>query len=358
MPKKILLIDIAVNTLDPLFLAKTINEKLSLIKNALATLETTIDTSFPELWVSSQKIVGIVVMPENFFSSAGKSRQYLEKEAREIERELAKLSVEFPKILLIAPIIWKKSAYFTDEISEAKKDFAGYKQDKEQRGITSLDHERYLEKCRTQNSRIKKAEQIIDGPAGYFFDFKDNIKGVSNELYDKLRELRAKDERKSLTISRTTARFFLNGKQIGKCHKGSDFEEVRDYGNIFVSGTAIPLVQLPELSLGIEFCSNHKFGILKKGHSISANSPTLNEENKPHIHLIMSAFIRNLPENVQVKKTGGFLVHSSSEPNSRTYTQYLPDGTKSLDILQQNDFNIVTLDFPPHPFHNDLARPA
>lgn len=96
------------------------SQSLTRIENALTLLKEKIDIEHPELNSANQEIIGMMVMPENFFANSskkGQTRQYSEEQAREIEVKLAALSARFPEILLITSIAWQKSGYY-DEISQ------------------------------------------------------------------------------------------------------------------------------------------------------------------------------------------------------------------------------------------------
>ena len=290
------------------FYSLSIDEKISKVREALEALHAKISSN-AEIDISKQ-LQGILIMPEYFFANsnaAGESRQYSEEEARTIEVKLAKLSKEYPHILIAAPSAFKKPIFYNDQRSDERMSPEKYQEDKIARGITSGDHAKFVAKKQENLARYQKLVSFSQ-TANIGEDSQSYPMQLSSALY-RLDELNnSPDKKDDFQLSRTTVRFFLNGLQVGKFHKRAGFEEILDRANIFLPGNAFPELVIDNLHIGVEICYEHDLGMLKKSYQ-ERQKNLADAKAAPDIHLLFSACVLVKEDSISLEN--GFFLHST-----------------------------------------------
>jgi hypothetical protein len=388
--QKIVLLNVQVNTHDPKFFTCHPRQKLQMLGNALASLNSDIQTNHQN--TAPQKIRGILVAPEYFFAPSMKPhevRQYPESTARYIERELVKFSQQYPHILIIpGTIAWHKKLFNrlerpTHEEYETygnkctklnatmKKSPAEYIADKRSRGVFTDDIPpqiieskffKYLGKQHDRRQLMHSRELIlrIMSPKKDHFT-RSNPASDPHTKYFTLAGSKSTPY-PDVYVSRNTALFYLGGKRVYKYHKSSDFNEVKDPGlNVFIHGNTKPIIQIEGITFGIEICFDHGFDYTQRGklkefiqdsfnNNIFMANPNLERDGKPvDIHLILSASVQNYDKNFCMNRDGGYLIHSSAAPQNNCFL--ISGQPQKIQLIASRYSSLNLAQTPTPPFY-------
>jgi len=145
----------------------------------------------------------------------------------------------------------------------------------------------------------------------------------SSSRNEKLRMLRELPSR-AINLLYNSANFYFLGKCVHQYAKQTDWMENQDakMPNVAVTGSAVPIVNIGGLSIGVEICFDHANGILRQhiqnnqAKSIYLLNPADHMQRElVDVHLILSAYTHN--QSIYFcHKNGGYLMHSSSDAAS------------------------------------------
>jgi len=362
---KLKLYDMQVDTTDSGFFGYNFKQRLNALEQRLEEFHSSL--SPPEV---GTRIQGIFTAPENYFARSnqiGQVRQFEEKEKNQILLRIKQLSDIYKKILIIpGTISWKKPALPEGiTLGEGSSSFAPvlYATALDPQRIQQLEQEKRQRGERTDSmysveSEILRAYEFIE-KYGHNAGTSRDWKGAINTKVVKLQNLKPgvrkvlasqiPDELKNTELAYNSAFIYLNGQQLARYDKSSDFQEntTKDKNIYHVTGGFDPIISIPinnssSFNLGIEICLDHACGVLSQYHRTQSGNFTLLDQT-PDIHLILSASVENKVGNICVKN-GGYFIHSSSFSGSRRYLQKTDNSFIVLPIL-----NGVELYLPSDP---------
>lgn len=315
MPKLILVTRIKKDTMTIAFASLSTRKKIEILKSNLTNMDNVLNECYP--MTAQQKIRGILIAPEYFFSSQyrlpnsqGNTRQVSEKKRDKIDRELQKLSEQFPSILIVAgTIAWSKKLEQGD--GELEKRVKRY----------TLALERRMD---DQSRKIwhEQSTYYSDNP---LVSARRVLKNIENP-----------SQAENIRISRNTAYIYLKGELCHRYHKNSDFQEVietaytnkkvklRSKKNIYMPGESDGVFTIDNIKFGIEVCLDHSLGTLETNH----------KDEEVDVHIIVSAFVDNNKSNFKAR-LNGYVLHASSEERN--------EGKKVSAFYINNGYKYKTL---------------
>jgi predicted amidohydrolase len=346
-------------------------QNLALLETHLQSLEAEINYLYP--FTQGQKIRGIVVAPEYFFSRGVSmqdgARQYSEDEARDIQARLSTMSVKFPEILIIpGTVAWQKNALPKPEnpakthgsieknevYAEKKMNQQDYFFDKKRRGVFEKHNDpsyyKYLYKS-GDSGLLKSRQVIIASEVAKNIGHTGEANVPSNDPRYKLQTMLATQNLDYLLLSRNTVYFYLNGERRYKYNKRSDYQEVIDQGpNVFIQGLKEPIVRIEGITFGIEICLDHACNVLGKfitqnQQVNSTNAATEIYKHPVDVHLILSDSVQNQPRFYCMERGRGYLIHSSTNPNSQ---RFLQSGEPRIQLIKSRYSDLILTNTQPH----------
>ncbi len=263
-----------------------------------------------------QKVKAILIAPEYFLSISKFDNIISKSEKLELEKKLHELSDKYKNILMILGSlasekqIADKNSLKTLSLKDIMDQYAKYVNEKKARGIHSYKSPYEYYKSVTKQVEISKTKDYFNYLVQNQFDMYA-IRGGGG-FSERVNRYNYNHSQFKLISNKTLG--YLAGERILKYNKIAGYDEEKDYENqMFVPGSIkqklfdktltlnkIPILGDKLFTLGIEICFDHANGVAKKFWP-----------EAPHIHLILSAAVKNNVQNFYVKQNG-FLLHAST----------------------------------------------
>jgi predicted amidohydrolase len=113
-------------------------------------------------------------------------------------------------------------------------------------------------------------------------------------------------------MARNTAYLFYEGQELCRYHKNGDFHEVtHGMDTVFIPGGKPGSFPIQKAKFGFEICFDNNLKVLKT---------TVPSADRPHVHIIMSAYVEGKEETVAAQP-GGYVIHACAKEQYTRVTQ-------------------------------------
>ncbi len=287
-----------------------------------------------------QKVKALLIAPEYFLSISKLDNIITKSEKLELEKKLHELSEKYKNILMILGSLASerqsdnndKRITNTLSLKEIMDQYTLYVKEKKARGIYLYKSVYEYYKSVTSQTNINKTKDYFNYLVQNHFDMYA-IRGKEG-FSQRVNHFSNNHNQYKLISNKTIG--YLSGERILKYNKVAGYDEEKNYQNqMFVPGSMkqklydknltlnkIPILNDIFFTLGIEICFDHANGVAKKFWS-----------EAPHIHLILSAAVKNHTQNFYVRQNG-FLLHASTMDSEDKILQLKNMNFKEIDEIE------------------------